>query len=1125
MRPHARLDAVKLPDGACFLIISYFLTSWAMRMDEWSIALMLSYIYPSNLFYISAYSLAQTVAAAVLGPLVGSWIERSSTRYQGVVGVVAAQKIGIAGASLGLWCMDRWLMSNAAQGWRWAVFGAAIVFGCLMKLGNLGCVIGVERDWVVIMAGGNTEVLMRMNVHLRRIDLFCKLSATIFVSFLASWLTVPVTVLGVAAWCILTLPIEIVMLGVVYEKIPALAIPRCRDESEEVSVEDEDGQGLLETERGGGRYGTVEQDDDATQQQPPCKERLPRKEWSGGITKRSLYAWKLFAKQPIRLASVAVSLLYFTTVAFGGVMVTFLLSLGYSAELLAGMKGLAVLCGLIATVTLPKLTAAVGLTSAGLWGVWSEFFTLLPMIVAIAAVGRGDEDGKVSVGWSIALFGGAILSRWGLWTFDLVETQLVQESVSNSDMGVINGVQFSLQNIFELMSYIVTMVRCLIVFVATLLRFAKIWYDPADFYLSAIMTLVAVFGAGVIYTVYLTRGPGNITSVVPFSNPYQRNSINFSGKLIKVVLVILTLKTMPPDKRRAVKLPNGSWFLVVSYFLTSWATRMDEWSIGMWPPSSVLFGLGSSSSATALILSYIFPSNLFYISVYSLIQTSSAVLLGSMVGAWVERTRTRLGAFVGTVIAQKLGIVGASLTLWVVQKWFLDESQAVWKWILFAVAVACGCVMRSGNVGMAIGVERDWVVVMAKGDGDVLMRLNLHLRRVDLFCKLVATLFVSFVATWLTIPGTTLGVAGWCLVSLPVELLLVSVVYRKIPALAVPRGSPSESVGANVVPDEGWETAGRTGAEEGEASGDSPRGYATMGTQAQGPPDVDNNEMAAKKHENALVRAMAAWKLFGKHPIHLASIAISLLYFTTITFGGVMVTYLLSLGYSAELLAGMKGLAVISGLMATVTLPKLSGAIGLVRSGLWGIWSEFLSLVPMVLAVVMVGRGSGGGISGGWTIALFGGAVVSRWGLWTFDLVETQLLQESVSNNDAGVINGVQFSLQNVFELSSYVVTMVWYDPSDFYISVILSAGAVFLACLFYTVYAKSIRGHLFHFDKLAKWNIISHTYFRGRQSGGRGAGIGVGVGAVSSNPVAGQHGVEGVEGVTADGSSSGLLS
>ena len=49
---------------------------------------------------------------------------------------------------------------------------------------------------------------------------------------------------------------------------------------------------------------------------------------------------------------------------------------------------------------------------------------------------------------------GMVLARIGLWGFDLTITQLIQESVAESVRGTFSGVQSSLNNLMDLLTYI-----------------------------------------------------------------------------------------------------------------------------------------------------------------------------------------------------------------------------------------------------------------------------------------------------------------------------------------------------------------------------------------------------------------------------------------------------------------------------------------------------------------------------------------------------------------------------------------------------------------------------------------------------------------------------------------------
>jgi len=58
----------------------------------------------------------------------------------------------------------------------------------------------------------------------------------------------------------------------------------------------------------------------------------------------------------------------------------------------------------------------------------------------------------------VLLLSGIILARIGLWGFDLTITQLIQESVAETERGVFNGVQSSLNNLMDLLIYVLVLV-------------------------------------------------------------------------------------------------------------------------------------------------------------------------------------------------------------------------------------------------------------------------------------------------------------------------------------------------------------------------------------------------------------------------------------------------------------------------------------------------------------------------------------------------------------------------------------------------------------------------------------------------------------------------------------------
>ncbi|XP_013389675.1 solute carrier family 40 member 1 [Lingula anatina] len=101
------------------------------------------------------------------------------------------------------------------------------------------------------------------------------------------------------------------------------------------------------------------------------------------------------------------------------------------------------------------------------------------------------------------------------------------------------------------------------------------------------------------------------------------------------------------------------------------------------------------------------------------------------------------------------------------------------------------------------------------------------------------------------------------------------------------------------------------------------------------------------------------------------------------------------------------------------------------------------------------------------SVSLFiAGIITGRFGLWMADLSVTQLIQENVAEQERGVVNGVQSSLNMLLDMVKFLLVIVAPRPDTFAILIILSFSFVCCGGVFYALYSRKIRGHLFHFEK-----------------------------------------------------------
>ena len=199
---------------------------------------------------------------------------------------------------------------------------------------------------------------------------------------------------------------------------------------------------------------------------------------------------------------------------------------------------------------------------------------------------------------------------------------------------------------------------------------------------------------------------------------------------------------------------------------------------------------------------------------------------------------------------------------------------------------------------------------------------------------------------------------------------------------------------------------------------------------------------------------------YAQNPVALPSMALSILYFTVLSFSGQMVTFLISVQLHSVQIGLLRTALVIVELSATWLAPIIIEMIGPVRAGLWSINWQLLCIVPTVSLFAV--------INPPFTAALVmvAGVIMSRIGLWGFDLSVQLLVQQSVMPETRGAFSSVEASLQNFFELCAYTSTLIFSRPEQFRYPILLSAVAILVADAIYAKYVIDSRGHLVHVSK-----------------------------------------------------------
>lgn len=249
--------------------------------------------------------------------------------------------------------------------------------------------------------------------------------------------------------------------------------------------------------------------------------------------------------------------------------------------------------------------------------------------------------------------------------------------------------------------------------------------------------------------------------------------------------------------------------------------------------------------------------------------------------------------------------------------------------------------------------------MVSEGNPEVLQVMNAQMRRIDLLCKLFGPLFIAMIDAYSSRVAIIVNFAMNA-ASIVVEYFAIARVYYEVPKLQEAKIKPRREV-----------------------------------------PEV----LEAQLSHNSRPIVIAIWQrlvavfqqsmqdvsLYLKHQAFLPSIAGAILYLTVLSFGGQMVTYLLSAGYSSLQVGIARTFGVVFEVLATWVAPWLIRRIGAIRAGLWMSSWQITMLAVGVSVFWMFDMKSNSLIAAS---GLVGGTVLSRLGLRGFDLCVQLIVQE-----------------------------------------------------------------------------------------------------------------------------------
>uniref|UniRef100_A0A8C3PC97 Solute carrier family 40 member n=1 Tax=Chrysemys picta bellii TaxID=8478 RepID=A0A8C3PC97_CHRPI len=514
-------------------------------MWHFAMSVFLIELYGHNLLLTAVFGLVVAGSVLVFGALIGDWIDRKPRNK------VAHASLFIQNSSVTACCVVLMLVfsykAEIEQMWHgWFTvsvfcYAVVIILADLANLASTALTITIQKDWIVVITGDNRGQLAGMNAAIRRMDQVINIFAPLSVGQVMTWASNVIGCGFILGWNLISLLVEFIFLSRVYQLVPPLAV-KSQQNAGEYELK------LLNIFQNMHNEAPTEQKSSPEMQRKSVT-KLPlcfRKMHRMLCTCRD--GWKAYYRQSVFLAGLGLAFLYTTVLGFDCITTGYAYTQGISGSLLSILMALSAFSGLMGTILFTKLRKHYGLAVTGVVSSLLHVSCLMLCVFSVFAPGSPFDLGifslltsknsslnhktlqknqlhiypfqrninqpilpdRSSIHWTnntvlldsvhgsdhpesyisiILLFSGVILARIGLWSFDLTVTQLLQENIPESERGIVNGVQSS-------MNYLMDLVHFIMVILAP---------QPQQFGLLVIISLLFVITGHVMYFIYAKK--------------------------------------------------------------------------------------------------------------------------------------------------------------------------------------------------------------------------------------------------------------------------------------------------------------------------------------------------------------------------------------------------------------------------------------------------------------------------------------------------------------------------------------------------------------------------------------------------------------------------------------------
>lgn len=265
----------------------------------------------------------------------------------------------------------------------WGMTGACsviVIVGTLASLASLASSIVVYKDWIAIMADGDSNLLAGtfslsnsqygyyqcftliadMNSTCRSIDLATNMIAPIAVGQVMYFLSHIAAAVAIASWNAVSFLVEYILLWKIYQQYPNLADKKAVDKRKAGAEEEplNEGDSAKQT-RNEGDESRVRSNECRTDSFLQAGGNLTVR--LGGIFK----SWRIFMGHEVRNAGIGLGCLYMTVLGFDSITTGYAYSQGVPESLLGLILAAGAGVGLLGSITFPALVRCMGVERTG----------------------------------------------------------------------------------------------------------------------------------------------------------------------------------------------------------------------------------------------------------------------------------------------------------------------------------------------------------------------------------------------------------------------------------------------------------------------------------------------------------------------------------------------------------------------------------------------------------------------------------------------------------------------------------------------------------------------------------------------------------------------------------------